>query len=359
MNQNTSEQQQQQVETQQNLQDQAQVEQQNKEKPEEQIVNNQESNYSKKVKYFKHQYRYCKNYDSLNEIVEIFPHLSSLQQPLDINTINNAICLVMRSNNDDDIHKAIKYGIWTSVPQNNVKLNEIYKTSQNNSQDVFLFFSVVKSGQFVGVAKLKSGFIDETFSYWWQPLKFKGHFKLEWVFVKDVKQKNFEDLKNMCELPVSRSKDCTEVDFQQTGKRMLQIFQESDQKQSIFQEFTFMDEREKMLRQMRQYNSFNNNNFYNQRGQDQVINQFIMQPQFNLINTEYFQQFQKECLQNIYPPTNVFPQQNNNYHNNNNNGFKKFYNNVNGPNKGNYQKQKKFVKNHNYNNGEQNQQQKQ
>ena len=37
--------------------------------------------------------------------------------------------MVIRSNNDDDIHKAIKYGLWTSVPSNNIKLNNAYNLS--------------------------------------------------------------------------------------------------------------------------------------------------------------------------------------------------------------------------------------
>lgn len=86
---------------------------------------------------------------------------------MEIDETPNALCYVIRSNNDDDVHKAIKYGIWTSVPGNNVKLNAAWEKAQELNVDVYLFFSVVKSGQFIGVAKLKSSFQEETFSYWW------------------------------------------------------------------------------------------------------------------------------------------------------------------------------------------------
>ena len=33
---------------------------------------------------------------------------------------------------------------------------------------VYLFFSVVRSGQFVGLAKLTSGYKEESFQYWWE-----------------------------------------------------------------------------------------------------------------------------------------------------------------------------------------------
>jgi hypothetical protein len=33
--------------------------------------------------------------------------------------------------------------------------------------ETYLIFSVVKSGMFDGVARLKSGYHDETFPFWW------------------------------------------------------------------------------------------------------------------------------------------------------------------------------------------------
>lgn len=38
-------------------------------------------------------------------IAKAFPALTSLQAPLDIANIENAHCYVIRSNNDDDVHK--------------------------------------------------------------------------------------------------------------------------------------------------------------------------------------------------------------------------------------------------------------
>jgi len=34
---------------------------------------------------------------------------------------------VLRSSNDDDIHKAIKYNLWTSTPNNNIFLEKLFK----------------------------------------------------------------------------------------------------------------------------------------------------------------------------------------------------------------------------------------
>ncbi|NDW60492.1 YTH domain-containing protein, partial [Yangia sp. PrR004] len=42
----------------------------------------------------------------------------------------SAFAYILRSNNDDDIHKSIKYGIWTSSKENNEKLNAKYLEAQ-------------------------------------------------------------------------------------------------------------------------------------------------------------------------------------------------------------------------------------
>ncbi|KAL4495563.1 hypothetical protein ABPG72_020304 [Tetrahymena utriculariae] len=304
----------------------------------------QQQQQPKKYKYLKCNYKYCKHYEDINQIVKSFKHLQSLQVELKVDEIPNALCYVIRSNNDDDVHKAIKYGIWTSVPGNNVKLNAAWEKAQELNVDVYLFFSVVKSGQFIGVAKLKSSFQEETFSYWWQPHKFKGHFKIEWVFVKDVKQKAFEGLKNIVNDDISRSKDCTELNFEATGKKMLQIFKDTNSSTSIFKDFVYFDQQEQVIRNSINYfGRQNNKGNYQQRNNNQNQAQFqnffpqmMAQGVFPQYTQEQLQQISQMCFTNIYPP-NTYPAYNapflmgNNlgsghgkYHNNNN---KRNYNN--------------------------------
>ena len=50
-------------------------------------------------------------------------------------------------------------------------LNEYFEKANKENKQVFLFYSVVKSGQFVGVARLASNKFDETFDLWWQHSK--------------------------------------------------------------------------------------------------------------------------------------------------------------------------------------------
>lgn len=157
----------------------------------------------------------CKNYKSLDDIIKSFPHLQSLKsvEEKDFSTVRDAVCVVMRSNNDDDIHKAIKYGVWCSTPPNNETLQKTFEEAEKEKKEIFLFYSVVKSGQFVGVARMKSNLKEETFPYWWHNTKWKGHFEIEWLFIKDVTYKNFENLNNAMGMSVIRSKDGTKLDW--------------------------------------------------------------------------------------------------------------------------------------------------
>lgn len=153
--------------------------------------------------------------------------------------------MVIRSGNDDNVHKAIKYGIWTTTIKNKAKLEQLWERKEKDGINTYLFFSAVKSGMFEGVARLKSGFHEETFPFWWenQSLKFKGYFELEWVFIKDVNNRHFAGLINNEHEEVIKSKDCDTLDSK-TTLRMLAIFQKRRLKRSIFTDFAFMDERE-------------------------------------------------------------------------------------------------------------------
>lgn len=141
--------------------------------------------------------------------------------------------------------QAIKYGIWTTTPKNKSKIEQLWQRKVNNNTNTYLFFSAVKSGMFEGVARLKSGYHEETFPFWWEnhTLKFKGYFELEWVYIKDINNKHFAGLYNIEGDEVVKSKDCDTLDSQTTLK-MLSIFDKKVVKRSIFNDFAYMDERE-------------------------------------------------------------------------------------------------------------------
>lgn len=84
-----------------------------------------------KVYKYQNEFKRASNYNSMESIAETFPELKNVNTDhIDINSIENAKFFIIRSNNDDDIHKAVKYGIWTSTPNSNALLNTAYEESK-------------------------------------------------------------------------------------------------------------------------------------------------------------------------------------------------------------------------------------
>ena len=183
------------------------------------------------------KYLEAKDYNSLDDIIRAFPHLASLRLQ-SFRITEPCHSLVIRSGNDDNIHKAIKYGIWTTTFKNKNKLEEYWYDHQSRGTDTYLFFSAVKSGHFEGVARLASGYHEETFPFWWenQHGKFKGHFDIEWLYIKDLTYRHFEGLKNQEGEDVTKSKDCDELSMEVT-RRMFNSYANYSKDKSIFTSF--------------------------------------------------------------------------------------------------------------------------
>ena len=128
--------------------------------------------------------------------------LSKYPQLVDINVKNEGISklidensqfFIIKSFSEEDVHKAIKYNVWSSSKTGNQTLNSAYKLTKEKGGHVYLFFSCNGSGRYVGIARMKSEVSDKTFSYWTQDSKWPGLFDLEWIFIKDVPFKNFRN----------------------------------------------------------------------------------------------------------------------------------------------------------------------
>ena len=100
---------------------------------------------------------------------------------------------------------------------------------------------------FEGVARLTSGINEDLFPYWWDDFnhKFRDYFHVEWLYIKDVNYNHFEGLVNVDGEDVVKSKDCDSLS-PQTTLDMLNIFQNKPMKGKwIFNDFDFMDARER------------------------------------------------------------------------------------------------------------------
>ncbi|KAI3523535.1 hypothetical protein L1887_01732 [Cichorium endivia] len=167
-------------------------------------------------------------------------------------TYEDAKFFIIKSYSEDDVHKSIKYNVWSSTQNGNKKLDAAYHESQQKSgqSPVFLFFSVNTSGQFVGVAEMV-GPVDFNKSLeYWQQDKWIGCFPVKWHIVKDVPNTLLKHiiLENNENKPVTNSRDTQEVKLEQ-GLQMIKIFKEHTSKQCILDDFEFYEERQKRIQE--------------------------------------------------------------------------------------------------------------
>ncbi|CAN1271731.1 YTH domain-containing protein ECT2 [Linum perenne] len=161
---------------------------------------------------------------------------------------------VIKSYSEDDVHKSIKYGVWTSTPNGNKKLDAAYRESSAKAArcPVFLLFSVNTSGQFVGLAEMAGPVdFDKTVEYWQQD-KWTGCFPVKWHVIKDVPNSTLRHitLENNENKPVTNSRDTQEVHIEK-GIEVLKIFKSCKSKTSILNDFGFYATREKIMQEKR------------------------------------------------------------------------------------------------------------
>lgn len=155
---------------------------------------------------------------------------------------------VIKSFSEEDVHKAIKYKVWSSTLTGNKILSNSYELTTTEGGDVYLFFSSNGSGRFVGVAKMASQVdVENTFMYWTQDSKWKGLFDIEWLFIKDVPFKAFRSInikmKDSQIKPVTYSRDAQQVPFNES-KSMIQIIESYINSNTILEHFEYYDLRQ-------------------------------------------------------------------------------------------------------------------
>ena len=170
---------------------------------------------------------------------------------------------VIKSFSEENVHKSIKYGVWSSSKNGNQTLTNSYNLAQGKKGDVYLFFSCNGSGRFIGVARMKSACDNnKSFEYWTQDGKWPGIFEVEWVFIKDVPFKEFKNIiitmKDGETKPISNARDCQEIPFNY-AKSMIEIFEVYQNSNTILEHFEYYDIRqenyEKNMKMQQQGNS--------------------------------------------------------------------------------------------------------
>ncbi|KAL8484756.1 hypothetical protein ACS0TY_027165 [Phlomoides rotata] len=170
----------------------------------------------------------------------------------------NAKFFVIKSYSEDDVHKSIKYNVWSSTPNGNKKLNAAYEDAKriapggSRGCPIFLFFSVNASGQFCGVAEMTGPVDFHRDMDFWQQDKWSGSFPVKWHFIKDVPNPNFRHiiLENNENKPVTNSRDTQEI-YYKKGLEMLRIFKGHTLKTSLLDDFMYYENRQRILHEER------------------------------------------------------------------------------------------------------------
>lgn len=176
---------------------------------------------------------------------ELVGKLKSEKNPTEM-TINttNARFFVIKSYAEDDIHRSIKYNIWTSTEHGNRRLDQAFR-DQKGKGGVYLFFSVNGSGHFCGVAQMVSEVDFNTVTGVWAQDKWKGRFEVKWIYVKDVPNSQLRHirLENNENKPVTNSRDTQEVPLAK-AKQVIKIMHSYQHTTSIFDDFDHYEKRQ-------------------------------------------------------------------------------------------------------------------
>ena len=156
----------------------------------------------------------------------------------------NARFFVIKSYAEDDIHRSIKYSIWTSTEHGNRRLDQAYR-EQKGKGSVFLLFSVNGSGHFCGVAQMMSEVDTNTSTGVWAQDKWKGRFDVKWIYVKDVPNSQLRHirLENNENKPVTNSRDTQEVPLAK-AKQVMKIIHSYQHTTSIFDDFDHYEKKQ-------------------------------------------------------------------------------------------------------------------
>ncbi|WAR59435.1 hypothetical protein PtB15_11B75 [Puccinia triticina] len=160
---------------------------------------------------------------------------------------------VIKSYTEEDVHKSLKYEIWASTDLGNKRLDRAFHES-HESGPIYLLFSVNASGHFCGMAEMLTAVDYNTSSKVWAQDKWKGIFKVRWVFVKDIPNNALRHIKltNTPEnKPITSSRDTQEVPHDK-GIQVLHIMSSFQSRTTLLQDYAWYEHNESQKSQQQQ-----------------------------------------------------------------------------------------------------------
>ncbi|KAG9015098.1 hypothetical protein FRB94_004217 [Tulasnella sp. JGI-2019a] len=149
---------------------------------------------------------------------------------------------VIKSYTEDDVHKSIKYEIWSSTDPGNKRLDKAFKET-NGRGPIYLFFSVNASGHFCGMAEMLTPVDYTRSSTVWAQDKWKGVFKVKWIFIKDIPNGILRHIRltnTQEQKAVTNSRDTQEL-LPDAGHEMLRICLTHTSRTSLLQDFLYYE----------------------------------------------------------------------------------------------------------------------
>lgn len=150
---------------------------------------------------------------------------------------------VIKSFNEQDIKSSFIHKIWSSTDLGNKRLSRAFNFKKSNER-IFLIFSVNGSGQFCGIAEMKSNYLENKDNnnndeqIWLDNSRFKGKFQIQWLFAKNISNNLLRHLRfQVSEFewkPVTNSRDTQELPFE-LGEEIVNIFKSTYSTTSFLQ----------------------------------------------------------------------------------------------------------------------------
>lgn len=183
--------------------------------------------------------------DNLPVVEELMTKHNYNPTEMNIDDYQNARFFIIKSYSEDDVHRSIKYEIWCSTDHGNQRLDKAFRDTEREHGSVYLFFSVNGSGHFCGIAQMMTAVDYNSVASVWHQDKWKGQFKVKWVYVKDVPNTQLRHirLENNENKPVTNSRDTQEVPNDK-GLQVLEIIHSFKHSTSIFNDFIHYEKRE-------------------------------------------------------------------------------------------------------------------
>ncbi len=208
-------------------------EQKSKEQVMQQMINNS--------KYYQPEYKSKEEYLNMDDL-KIFDGCKLISPKVDLNSLKNAKVFVIRSKRLDDIHKSMKYGVWTSSGFNNKKFNQALKEGP-----VYFLYRSLDRNFFVGLAQMTFLSNPNTeFAYWGEIGKWRGICGVSWLIVRDVHFNLVTQLRQNGDY-LDELKDGSELSYENT-RVVVDTMNQRREPSGILQEFPRLDRSEMKIR---------------------------------------------------------------------------------------------------------------